>query len=116
MSQHFHPRRILRRLVEFFRGGRLDPLPILHTLRKYDKGKFRADGKAALAWNEAVWTTPTDRNAYTEPPRTLQRSFLHAVTTGDPSGLRQSYGDALKTHRLVLAANESAISGQVVQL
>jgi SulP family sulfate permease len=48
MSHHFHPRRILRRLVEFFRGGRLDPLPVLDTLRKYDKEKFRADGKAAL--------------------------------------------------------------------
>jgi SulP family sulfate permease len=48
MSSHFHPRRIGRRIVGFFRGGKLDPLPILHTLRKYDRTKFRADGKAAL--------------------------------------------------------------------
>ena len=48
MSHHFHPRRMLRRLVEFFRGGRLDPLPIRETLRKYTREKFRADGKAAL--------------------------------------------------------------------
>lgn len=48
MISHFHPRRILRRLTEFFRGGKLDPFPILHTLRKYNREKFRADGKAAL--------------------------------------------------------------------
>jgi myo-inositol 2-dehydrogenase/D-chiro-inositol 1-dehydrogenase len=75
-----------------------------------------AEGQATLAWNEAVWTTPAGRDAYTSAPGTLQRTFLQAVTSGDPSGLRQSYGDALKTHRLVLAANESALSGQVVLL
>lgn len=48
MSHHFHPRRILRRLVEFFRAGRLDLLPIRHTLRAYTGEKFKADGKAAL--------------------------------------------------------------------
>lgn len=48
MRSHFHPRRIARRIGEFFRGGKLDPLPILHTLRSYDREKFRADGKAAL--------------------------------------------------------------------
>ncbi|WP_193214177.1 SulP family inorganic anion transporter [Luteolibacter marinus] len=48
MTTHFHPRRMLRRVGEFFRGGKLDPLPILHTLRKYTREKFRADGKAAL--------------------------------------------------------------------
>jgi SulP family sulfate permease len=48
MSHHFHPRRIFRRLVEFFRGGKLDGLPIRQTLRNYTKDKFRADGKAAL--------------------------------------------------------------------
>lgn len=48
MSSHFKPRKILRRIGEFFRDGKLDPLPILHTLRKYSREKFRADGKAAL--------------------------------------------------------------------
>ena len=48
MRSHFHPRRIARRLGEFFRGGKLDPLPILDTLRRYTREKFRADGKAAL--------------------------------------------------------------------
>jgi len=48
MISHFHPRRILRRITEFFRGGKLDLFPIIHTLRKYSGEKFRADGKAAL--------------------------------------------------------------------
>ena len=48
MSSHFHPRRIARRLGGFFREGKLDPLPIVGVLRRYDREKFRADGKAAL--------------------------------------------------------------------
>ena len=48
MSSHFHPRRISRRIGGFFRGGKLELLPILNTLRSYDREKFRADGKAAL--------------------------------------------------------------------
>ncbi|MCW1883351.1 SulP family inorganic anion transporter [Luteolibacter flavescens] len=48
MRSPFHFRRIARRLGEFFRGGKLDPLPILHTFRNYNREKFRADGKAAL--------------------------------------------------------------------
>jgi SulP family sulfate permease len=48
MIPHFQPRRILRNLAAFFRSGQLDPLPIRHTVRKYSREKFRADGKAAL--------------------------------------------------------------------
>jgi hypothetical protein len=75
-----------------------------------------AEGKAALAWNEAVWTTPDGRDAFTAAPSTLQRAFLQAVTSGETTGIRQTYDDALKTHRLVIAANESALSGEVVHL
>lgn len=48
MSLPFHPRRMLRQIGDFFRAGRLDPLPILRTLRSYDRVKFRADARAAL--------------------------------------------------------------------
>jgi predicted dehydrogenase len=75
-----------------------------------------ADGKATLAWNEAVWTTPAGRESFTDAPSTLQRTFLQAVISGDASAIRQPYGDALKTHRLVIAANESALAGEVVSL
>jgi len=48
--------------------------------------------------------------------RGLHRAFLAAATFGDSSGLRQTYGDALKTRRLVIAANGSALSDQAVHL
>lgn len=48
MIPHFQPRRILRRIAGFFRSGRLDALPVRHTLRRYNAEKFKADGRAAL--------------------------------------------------------------------
>lgn len=44
----------------------------------------------------------------------LDKAFIHAVKTGDASGIRSNYQDALKTHELVFAANKSMESGQVV--
>lgn len=43
-------------------------------------------------------------------------AFLHAVRTGDTSHIRSSYEDACKTHRITMAANASALSGQVIKL
>ncbi|TAE77323.1 MAG: SulP family inorganic anion transporter [Verrucomicrobia bacterium] len=48
MIPHFQPRRIFRRIGRFFESGRLDPLPLRHTLRRYSREKFKADGRAAL--------------------------------------------------------------------
>lgn len=45
---------------------------------------------------------------------TLDEAFLKAVMTGDRSLIRSDYADALKTHKMCLAANESMASGQVV--
>ena len=39
------------------------------------------------------------------------RIFLQAVQTGDPSNILSTYQDALKTHRVTVAANQSAIEG-----
>ena len=44
----------------------------------------------------------------------LDEAFIHAVKTGDRSLIRSDYADALKTHELVFAANESMESGQVI--
>lgn len=44
----------------------------------------------------------------------LDKAFLKAVMTGDRSLIRSDYADALKTHKLCLAANESMESGQVI--
>ena len=44
----------------------------------------------------------------------LDRAFLQAVRTGDPSGVRSPYADALKTLELGFAANKSMETGQVI--
>ena len=44
----------------------------------------------------------------------LDRAFVDAVRTGDASGIRSPYADALKTLQLGVAANQSMESGQVI--
>ncbi len=79
-----------------------------------------ADGKAEFAWNSCTWTTPEGVTEYPGEPgdgeRNLSRAFLHAIATGDTSGIRETYDDAMRTHRLVMAANESAKTGKPIRL
>ncbi|WP_306418540.1 Gfo/Idh/MocA family protein [Bacillus sp. AFS076308] len=42
--------------------------------------------------------------------------FLNAVRTGDTSNILSTYQDALKTHHVTLAANQSALSGTPISL
>ncbi len=42
--------------------------------------------------------------------------FIEAVSSGDASRIRSPYADALKTHRLTMAANKSMESGETVDL
>jgi len=51
-----------------------------------------------------------------DPYMTENQAFIEAVATGDGSRLRSTYGDALETLRVTLAANESMESGRVVAL
>jgi predicted dehydrogenase len=79
-----------------------------------------AEGKLTFDWHGATWTTPNDAVSWAgkggDGERGLSRAFYQAITSGDNSGIRQSFDDALKTHRLVMAANESAQTGKVVRL
>lgn len=79
-----------------------------------------ADGKAEIGWSGATWMTPDGTEEYPGQPgdgeRNLSHAFFTAIISGDTSGIRQSFEDAMKTHRLVMAANESATSGRVVRL
>ncbi len=79
-----------------------------------------ADGKAEFGWNGCTWTTPEGSEEFPgtsgDGERNLSRAFFQAITSGDTSGIRQTYDDAMKTHRLVMAANESAMTGQIVRL
>lgn len=44
------------------------------------------------------------------------QSFIDAVKTGDTSKIRSTYADAFETHRVTMAANESARLGKPVDL
>ncbi len=44
----------------------------------------------------------------------LDRAFIDAIKTGDPSGIRSPYEDALKSLKLGFAANKSMETGEVV--
>jgi myo-inositol 2-dehydrogenase/D-chiro-inositol 1-dehydrogenase len=78
------------------------------------------NGKAEVNWLDAVWMTPEETKSWSAPrgegERALATEFFNAIATGDDTGLRQSFDDAMKTHRLVIAANQSAISGKPVRL
>ena len=78
-----------------------------------------ADGKATCDWNGATWDTPEAKTAWPGAARVAERELARAfatATNGDTSVIRQTYEDALKTHRLVMAANESAQLGRPVRL
>jgi myo-inositol 2-dehydrogenase/D-chiro-inositol 1-dehydrogenase len=50
------------------------------------------------------------------PYRSEDEAFIHALRTGDTSRILSDYGDALRTHEVTMAANESALSGTPVRL
>lgn len=77
------------------------------------------DAKLESTWNGFTWKTPADTQTWAasaprEGERNLTVAVLHAIATRDQSRIRQSYADALRTHRLVLAANQSALSNQPI--
>lgn len=50
------------------------------------------------------------------PTQAEDRAFLQAVQTGDPTGIRCDYADAVQTLAVTLAATQSAVEGRVVAL
>jgi predicted dehydrogenase len=78
-----------------------------------------AEGKATFGWTGCTWTTPDETLTWSAAPgdleRALTRAFIEAVRSGETGGLRQSFDDALRTHRLVMAANASAEQGEPVR-
>lgn len=77
-------------------------------------------GKAEFGWAGGAWETPEGTQAFAggrgDGERNLSRAFLAAVASGDTSGIRQPFADALRTHRFVMACNESAMTGKPVRL
>lgn len=62
-------------------------------------------GKQILEFKERV-----------NPYMVENKIFLEAVRTGNPEKILSDYKDSVKTHRVTLAANQSAISGQPIRL
>jgi myo-inositol 2-dehydrogenase/D-chiro-inositol 1-dehydrogenase len=50
------------------------------------------------------------------PYEAENRAFLHAVRTGDASGILSTYADAWRTQQITAAANHSALIGQPVRI
>ena len=61
---------------------------------------------------EGTWI----RNARTNPYLSEDEAFIHALRTGDRSGILSDYEDALKTLAVTIAARQSAASGRPVSL
>ena len=70
------------------------------------------EGMAEIDWTGCRWRTPEGTLEWSgkrgDAERDLSRAMFDAIEFSDPSRLRQSYADAVRTHRLVMAANESA--------
>lgn len=81
-----------------------------------------ADGLAlSLSWRGRVLTVKTGKEAEeveceSDPFLAENEAFVKAVATGDASGIRSPYADAVETLRASLAANESMETGRVVGL
>ena len=79
-----------------------------------------AEGKASFGWTGTTWQTPEETQRWSgergDGERELARAFFEAVQSGETGGLRQSFEDAMRTHRLVMAANASAERGAPVRL
>ena len=67
--------------------------------------------------NNLIISTPdgvTDTPRGVDQTLLLDKAFVEAVLTGNRSLIRSDYADALKSHKMVFAANESMESGQVI--
>lgn len=60
---------------------------------------------------DGTTTTPRYQGDHT---RFLDNAFIEAVRTGDPSGIRSPYSDAIKSLKLAFAANKSMETGEVI--
>lgn len=67
--------------------------------------------------NNLIITTPgktVDIHRAVDQTFLLDEAFIKAVMTGDRSLIRSDYSDALKTHKIAFAANESMDTGKVI--
>jgi len=91
-------------------------LPIDHTsgLHVYtDQGVLEIGGSGL---KELVSGRITESRNRSNPYELENQAFIHAVRTGDTSGIRSTYADAWKSQQIATAAVLSAQTGQLVRL
>jgi predicted dehydrogenase len=78
------------------------------------------EGRVEIGAGGCHWITPDETQTWdgkgVNSNVELARAMFSAVRNGNPDEIRQSLDDAMSTHRLVIAANESAITNQPVAL
>ncbi|WP_042170875.1 Gfo/Idh/MocA family protein [Paenibacillus gorillae] len=79
-----------------------------------DQGVLELGSDGALKDLRA--NTKTEYLNRNDPYQAENEAFIHAVRTGDTSRIRSSYADAWLTHRVTIAANQSAETGLPVKL
>ncbi|WP_168119739.1 Gfo/Idh/MocA family oxidoreductase [Paenibacillus sp. HB172176] len=80
---------------------------------------YTSKGVLELSSNGLIQVEPNQRMEYSnhsDPYVRENEAFLHAVRTGDSSKIMSPYKDAWQTHRVTMAANESARTGLPVKL
>lgn len=65
---------------------------------------------------DSITEYPVGPDGFNRAFATEDEAFVRAVATGDPSALRSTYTDAVKTLAISLAANESAETGEPIRL
>lgn len=91
-------------------------LPLGHTtgLHIYtDTGVLELSGKGL---KEIVVGQTTDCQNQNDPYQAENAAFIHALRTGDASGIRSTYEDAWRSQQVAIAAVQSAKSGMPVKL
>jgi myo-inositol 2-dehydrogenase / D-chiro-inositol 1-dehydrogenase len=65
---------------------------------------------------DSITEYPVGPDGFSRAFASEDAAFVHAVATGNPSELRSTYSDAVKTLAVSLAANESAETGDPIRL
>ncbi|MEW9052883.1 MAG: Gfo/Idh/MocA family oxidoreductase [Neobacillus sp.] len=96
------------------------PMSYKNGLEIYtDAGVLELSPNGLKEYSADQSTEYSNGNAYNYfhiPYQKETQAFIHAVQTGDASGILSSYEDAWNTQRITTAANRSAETGQPVRL
>jgi myo-inositol 2-dehydrogenase / D-chiro-inositol 1-dehydrogenase len=91
-------------------------IPVGHTTGLHIYSDTSVLELSSGSLKEITGNRTTEYKNRTNPYEAENKAFLHAVRTGDASGIRSTYADAWRTQQVTVAANRSAETGQPVRL